>query len=75
MKETKHHYKGFDIIGTHYISEGGYVLGGRHFVEVGFKRNYNIMKNGKYVINPNYIFERLKDAKEEIDEYLENNTK
>ena len=69
-KDTKHNYRGFEIIGTAYESEGGYVLGGRHYVEGGFKRNYNIKFNGKFVYNPNNIIELLRYAKETIDEYL-----
>ncbi len=70
IKETKHTYKGFVIIGTTRLTEGGYVLGGRHFVEGGIKRNYNIKKNDRYVFNPNEIIETLKFAKEEIDDYI-----
>ena len=70
-KNTEHTYKGFTIKGTHYLSSGGEVLGGRHFVEGGLKRNYNILKNGKLVINPHCIIETLKDAKLEVDEYIE----
>ena len=70
MKETKHSYKGYDIIGTTYISSGNWVLGGRHFIEGGIKRNYNIKKDGKYVVNPYIIFETLKFAKEEIDRII-----
>ena len=33
-------------------------------------RNYNIKKDGKYVINPNCIFENLKYAKEEVDRLI-----
>lgn len=70
LKATKHNYKGFEIIGTSYVSSGGYVLGGRHFVEGGIKRNYNIKKDGKFIFNPHNIIETLKFAKEEIDDYL-----
>jgi len=70
MKETKHAYKGYDIIGTTYVSEGSYVLYGRYFKEGGVKRNYNIKKNGKYVFNPYNIIEKLSYAKEMIDELL-----
>lgn len=69
-KETKHIYKGFEIIGTHYISCGGYVLGGRYFVEGGLKRNYNIKKDGKFIVNPYCLFEKLSHAKEYIDNYI-----
>lgn len=75
MKETKHNYRGYEIIGTVYQSSGGYVLGGRHFVEGGLKRNYNIKKDDRYVINPNVIFERLKDAKQEVDRLIEHKQK
>lgn len=69
-KETTHSYKGYEIVGTHYLSEGGWVLGGRHYAEGGLKRNYNIKKDGKLKVNPNNIFEKLKHAKEFIDEHL-----
>lgn len=69
-KDTRHIYKGYEIIGTHFFSSGGYVLGGRHFVDGGVKRNYNIKKDGKFRINPNTIFATLKDTKEYIDEFL-----
>lgn len=69
-KETKHNYKGYEIIGTHYISSGGWVLGGRHYAEGGIKRNYNIKKGGKFRVHPNEIFEKLSDAKWFIDEIL-----
>jgi hypothetical protein len=72
IKDTKHIYKGFEVIGTSYNSVGGWVLGGRHYVEGGVKRNYNIKKKGVFVINPSMIFSKLKYAKEYIDEYLIN---
>lgn len=75
MKETKHSYRGYEIIGTTFVSDGGYVLYGRHFVEGGLKRNYNIKKNGKYVYHPDTIFEKLKHAKEEIDDIINRNNK
>lgn len=71
-KETLHHYRGYDIIGTHYISSGGPVLGGRYDVPAGaYKRTYHVKKDGRYVFHPGVIIEYLKDAKEEIDEYIE----
>ena len=70
LKETKHNYKGYEIIGTSRISLGGYVLGGRHFIEGGIKRNYNVKKDGKFIFSPNDIIETLKSAKQEVDEYL-----
>ena len=70
IKDTKHHYRGYDILGTTYQTSGGYVLGGRHFVEGGVARNYNITKDGKYVINPNTIYEKLYHAKEEVDRLI-----
>jgi len=73
LKATKHNYKGFTIIGTQYRTSGGYVLGGRHFVEGGIARNYNVLKDGKYIFSPNDLLTTLKDAKEEIDRYIENN--
>lgn len=73
MKETLHKYKGYEIIGTTYTSCGGYVLGGRHFVEGGVKRNYNIKKDGRFVINPKCIFEKLTHAKDEIDRLIKIN--
>jgi hypothetical protein len=70
IKDTSHTYKGFEIIGTTYNSQGGWVLGGRHYVEGGIKRNYNIKKDGRFVIHPSAIFETLKFTKQYIDEYL-----
>lgn len=70
FKKTTHKYKGFVIHGTQYNSCGGYVLAGRHFVEGGIKRNYTMTKDGRYIFNPNQITERLKDAKEQIDDYI-----
>ena len=70
FKETKHNYKGYEIIGTTYLSSGGWVLGGRHYVEGGTKRNYNIKKDGKFRVGPGNIFEKLSYAKEFIDEQL-----
>lgn len=70
IKDTAHSYKGFEIIGTTYNSSGGWVLGGRHYVEGGLKRNYNIKKDGCFMINPSVILETLKYTKEYIDEYL-----
>ena len=70
LKKTTHKYKGFLIHGDQVKSPGGYVLGGRHFIEGGIKRNYVITKNDKCIFNPGTIISKLKDAKEEIDEYL-----
>lgn len=70
MKDTHHKYKGYDILGSTRITQGGWVLGGRHYVEGGIKRNYQIKKDGKYTVNPNDIFEKLKHAKEYIDEII-----
>lgn len=70
LKETKHNYKDFVIVGSQRSTSGGYVLGGRHYVEGGITRNYHVIKDGKYFFNPNNIIERLKDAKEQIDDYL-----
>lgn len=71
-KETKHYYRGCEIIGTYYISSGGSVLGGRYDIPPGaHKRNYIVKKHGKYLWNPKCIVEKLKDAKEEIDEILD----
>ena len=69
-KQTLHTYKGYEIIGTYYLSSGSIVLGGRHYVEGGLKRNYNIKKDGKFKVNPNDIFEKLSHVKEFIDEHL-----
>lgn len=69
-KETKHSYKDYEIIGTHYESSGGWVLGGRYYKEGGTKRNYNIRKDGKLVVHPSTIFEKLSHAKEFIDDVL-----
>lgn len=71
IKETKHEYRGYTIIGSTIRTQGGYVLGGRHFKEGGLKRNYNIMKDGRYIFSKNEIIERLKHAKEEIDDYIQ----
>jgi hypothetical protein len=70
MKNTNHTYKGYQILGRTRITQGGWVLGGRHYVEGGVKRNYQIKKDGKFVVNPNDIFEQLKHAKEYIDEVI-----
>lgn len=70
FKETKHSYKGYEIIGSSRQTEGGYVLGGRHYKEGGSKRNYNIKKDGKFRISPNEILETLREAKEFIDRLL-----
>jgi len=70
MKDTHHKYKGYDILGSTRITQGGWVLGGRHYVEGGIKRNYQIKKDGKFVVNPNDIFEKLNHAKEYIDEII-----
>lgn len=70
IKETKHNYKGYEIIGSSRLTEGGWVLGGRHYIEGGLKRNYNIKKDGKFRISPNEIFETLKETKEFIDNHL-----
>ena len=68
-----HKYKGFEIVKSSYVSSGGYVLGGRHFIEGGVKTNYNIKYNGKYVIHKDVIFDKLKYAKDEIDRLLDEN--
>jgi len=70
FKKTEHKYKGFLIKGDQYNTSGGYVLGGRYYVEGGIARNYHILKDGKFVFNPNNIIEKLQDAKEMIDDYL-----
>jgi len=70
LKETVHKYKGFEIIGTFYHSSGGYVLGNRCFKEGGLKRNYNIKKDGKYILDPYTIIEKLSHAKEEVDRII-----
>lgn len=73
MKETNHKYKGFEIIGTQYEKEGSEIFHTGYFRESSFHRNYNIKKDGKYVVNPYYIFEKLKHAKEEVDRILSKN--
>lgn len=70
FKKTTHTYKGFVIHGGQVRSSGGYVLGGRYFIEGGIKRNYSITIDGKHIFSPGTIISKLKDAKEEIDEYL-----
>lgn len=70
LKKTIHHYKGFEIHGTQRRTSGGYVLGGRHFVEGGIARTYVITKDGKYIFN-SCVIEKLKYAKEEIDQYIQ----
>lgn len=70
LKKTTHNYKGFVIQGTQRRTEGGYVLGGRHFVEGGITRQYTVKKDGKYIWNPNDIFGKLTHVKEEIDDYI-----
>lgn len=71
IKDTSHKYKGFEIIGTTYQSCGGWVLGGRHYVDGTLKRNYNLKKDGKYILNPNSIYEKLSEMKEEVDRLIE----
>jgi hypothetical protein len=73
MKDTIHHYKGYDIIGTTYLTYPRNVRAGNSYrwVDSTVKRNYNIKKNGKYVINPNLILETLKYAKWHIDNVIE----
>lgn len=73
MKNTIHKYKGYEILGSTRIIQGGWVLGGRHYIEGGIKRNYQIKKEGKHVVNPNDIFEQLKHAKEYIDYLIDKN--
>lgn len=70
FKKTEHLYKGYRLLGRQYRTHGGYVLGGRHFIEGGTKRNYLIVKGGMQYCK-GCIFERLKDAKRFIDEHLE----
>jgi len=70
MKETLHKYKGYEIVGTTYEKEGAEIFHTGYYRPSCLKRNYNIKKDGKYVINPNCIFERLKDAKEEVDRII-----
>ena len=70
LKKTTHNYRGFTIHGTQYKTCGGYVLGGRHFVEGGIARNYNVKKDGRYIFNPNDLLTTLKFTKEEIDRYI-----
>jgi hypothetical protein len=72
FKKTEHPYKGFKIMGGQVSTQGGYVLGGRHFVEGGFQRNYRIIKdNRQYYCG--CIISRLKDAKEIVDDLLKKN--
>lgn len=69
FKDTEHKYKEFTIKGRQIRTQGGYVLGGRHFVEGGFKRNYIIVKdNLRYY--PSSIIGTLKDAKEIVDSII-----
>lgn len=69
LPETTHHYKGFVIKGGECTSKGGYVLGGRHYVEPGIQRNYVIWKDGKRIFKF-CIIKTLRDAKAEIDDYI-----
>jgi len=75
MNETKHIYKGYEIIGTFYESEGTEIFHSGYYRESTIKRNYNIKKDGRYVINPYCIIEKLKYAKEMIEELIEKQTK
>lgn len=70
MKETKHTYRGFDIIWSSYEKQGSQIFYTGYYRPNTIQRNYNIKKDGKFVINPSCIFERLKDAKEEIDRII-----
>ena len=71
LKDTKHNYKGYEIIGTTYVRSGSQIFNTGYYRDNTIQRNYNIKKNGRYVINPNVLFERLKDAKEEVDRLIE----
>lgn len=70
MNETKHKYRGFEIIGTTYEKEGSQIFYTGYYRPNSFHRNYNIKRNGRYVINPYIIFEKLKYAKDEVDRIL-----
>lgn len=72
INETLYNYKGFQIIGTYYEKEGAEIFYSGYYRPNSFHRNYNIKRDGRYIINPFIIFERLKDAKEEIDRILIN---
>jgi len=75
MKETLHNYKGYEIIGTTYWTYPRNVRAGNSYrwVDSAEKRNYNIKKNGKYVVNPRLIFDTLTYTKWYIDNIIENN--
>jgi hypothetical protein len=70
IKDTQHLYKGFVIKGTYYISEGMQVLGGRHWTNGGMKREYKIIMDDGFVYMDKYLIEKLKDAKEYVDEFI-----
>ena len=70
MKETLHKYKGYEIIGTTCVRGGSEIFHTGYYRENTIQRNYNIKQDGKYVINPTVLFERLKDAKEEVDRLI-----
>lgn len=72
FKKTEHKYKGFEIKGRQVRTQGGWVLGGRHFVEGGSKRNYLIVKDGMQYYK-GCLISTLKDAKEIVDELLNKN--
>lgn len=61
-KFTKHPYKGFKILGSHYTDPPKY----------GKKRTYLILKDDEYVFSPEIIIPKLKDAKGMVDEIIEN---
>jgi hypothetical protein len=69
--DTEHEYKGFRILGRSRWTEGGYVLGGRHYKEGGPTRNYWIVKPDGYMLWPKgQVIPRLKDAKDLVDDHL-----
>jgi hypothetical protein len=74
IKPTEHHYRGFQIKGRETTTRGGYILGGRYFVEGGVTRNYLIVKDGMRYYK-GCLISRLKDAKEIIDSIIDDNTK
>lgn len=72
MKDTIHKYKGYEIIGTTYTKEGAEIFHTGFYRSNSIHRNYNIKKDGKFVINPYILIETLKYAKERIDGLIKN---
>jgi hypothetical protein len=72
FKKTEHTYRGYHIKGRQVRTQGEYVLGGRHYVEGGIKRNYLIVKDNRQYYS-GCIISSLKEAKEIVDDLIKRN--